>query len=79
MPATCMPTFEILLRTNSLPNIIREGNTTMLASVIQSGCNKGMCSMDDSLWALYDKDKITADAAMARARNKDRFQTRARH
>jgi twitching motility protein PilT len=71
--------FEILLRTNSLPNIIREGNTTMLASVIQSGCNQGMCSMDDSLWALCDKDKISVDMARARASNKERFRIFARH
>lgn len=65
--------YEILLRTNSLPNIIREGNTTMLVSVIQSGINDGMCAMDDSLLELLKTDKITAAAAMAKARDKSRF------
>lgn len=65
--------YEILLRTNSLPNIIREGNTTMLASVIQSGVNEGMCAMDDSLSALLRKGTITATAAMAKAKDKTRF------
>ncbi len=64
------PAFEILLRTNSLPNIIREGNTTMLASVIQSGRNRGMCSMDDSLIELLENHKITAAMAMSRSSNK---------
>ena len=66
--------YEILLRTNSLPNIIREGNTTMLISVIHSGRNQGMCAMDDSLQALFDKHEITATMAMARANDKSRFE-----
>jgi twitching motility protein PilT len=70
--------YEILLRTNSLPNIIREGNTTMLASVIQGGVNDGMCAMDDSLAALVGKGKVTAAAAMAKAKDKSRFTGSAR-
>ena len=64
---------EILLRTNSLPNIIREGNTTMLKSVIQSGVNEGMCAMDDSLEGLLKAGQISAASAMAKARDKSRF------
>ena len=64
---------EILLRTNSLPNIIREGNTTMLKSVIQSGVNDGMCAMDDSLEVLFKAGQISAAAAMSKARDKSRF------
>ena len=33
---------EILLRTSGLPNVIREGNTPMLSSIIQSGKSLGM-------------------------------------
>ena len=64
---------EILLRTNSLPNIIREGNTTMLKSVIQSGVNEGMCAMDDSLEGLLKAGQVSAASAMAKARDKSRF------
>jgi twitching motility protein PilT len=70
--------YEILLRSNSLPNIIREGNTTMLVSVIQSGVNDGMCAMDDSLAELLRKRTITATAAMAKAKDKSRFEAQAR-
>ena len=70
--------YEIMLRTNSLPNIIREGNTTMLTSVIQSGVNEGMCAMDDSLEDLLRKGKITGAAAMAKAKDKSRFQSYAK-
>ncbi|MFT5139800.1 MAG: twitching motility protein PilT [Lysobacterales bacterium] len=70
--------YEILLRTISLPNIIREGNTTMLVSVIQGGINEGMCGMDDSLGMLLKQHKITATAAMSKAKDKSRFAARAR-
>ena len=65
--------YELLLRTNSLANIIREGNTMMLTSVIQSHRNEGMCTMDDSLAELVHKHKITATAAMAKASKKELF------
>ena len=70
--------YEILLRTNSLPNIIREGNTTMLTSVIQAGVNEGMCAMDDSLEDLIQEGKIAGAAALAKAKDKSRFQKYAR-
>jgi len=70
--------YEIMLRTNSLPNIIREGNTTMLTSVIQGGVNEGMCAMDDSLEDLLRQGKITGAAAMAKAKDKPRFKSYAR-
>jgi twitching motility protein PilT len=67
--------YEILLRTNSLPNIIREGNTTMLKSVIQGGVNEGMCAMDDSLADLLKQGKITSAAAASKAIDKSRFKS----
>jgi twitching motility protein PilT len=69
---------EILLRTNSLPNIIREGNTTMLKSVIQGGVNEGMIAMDDSLEDLLKQGKITCAAAASKALDKSRFKTQSR-
>jgi twitching motility protein PilT len=68
------PAFEILLRTSGLPNIIREGNTPMLQSVIQGGGKQGMCTMDDSLYELADKRKITAASAYQKASDKQRFE-----
>ena len=65
--------FEILLKTSGLPNIIREGNTPMLLSVIQGGKKRGMCTMDDSLAAMVGEGRITARAAYMKAQNKARF------
>jgi twitching motility protein PilT len=65
---------EILLKTPGLANIIREGNTPMLITVIQGGKNQGMQLMDDSLAALVEQKRITAKDAYLKAANKARFE-----
>jgi twitching motility protein PilT len=65
---------EILLKTAGLPNIIRDGNTPMLASIIQSGKSQGMQSMDDVLFAYAKDGKITAQDAYMKAADKGRFE-----
>jgi twitching motility protein PilT len=65
---------EILLRTSGLPNLIREGNISMIGSVIQSGKKEGMQSMDDALWALAQSGRITARDAFLKASDKARFE-----
>lgn len=66
--------FEILLKTTGLPNVIREGNTPMLASIIQGGRGRGMCAMDESLVELVGKKKITPEVAFLKATDKARFE-----
>jgi twitching motility protein PilT len=65
---------EILLRTQGLANVIREGNTPMLASIIQSGRNVGMQNMDDALFALAKDGTISGVDAYRSAREKQRFE-----
>jgi twitching motility protein PilT len=65
---------EILLKTPGLPNIIREGNTPMITTLIQSGRNQGMQLMDDALMALIEDKRITAREAFMKATNKSRFE-----
>jgi len=64
---------EILLKTTALANIIREGNTPMLHSIIQSGKSQGMQGMDDTLFALCNAGTITAEHAYKKATEKSRF------
>jgi twitching motility protein PilT len=66
---------EILLKTPGLPNIIREGNTPMLTSIIQAGKSQGMQLMDDALMALVDQKRITARDAYMKAMDKGRFES----
>lgn len=65
---------EILVRTPALPAIIRESNTSMLQSLIQSGKKEGMQCMDDALMALLDKDLIEPQDAYLKATEKARFE-----
>jgi twitching motility protein PilT len=65
---------EILLRTQGLPNVIREGNTPMLTSIIQSGKGVGMQSMDDALFAAAREGRVSPEDAVAKANDKARFQ-----
>ncbi len=59
--------FEILLKGSGVANLIREGNTPMLVSVIQGGKGQGMRLMDDSLVELVQGGKVTAAEALRRA------------
>ena len=65
---------EILLKTSGLPNVIREGNTPMIRSLIQGGRAEGMQLMDDALAALVDKGTITGRDAYLKATEKARFE-----
>ena len=65
---------EVLLRSQGLANLIREGNTPMVYSLIQSGRKDGMRTMDDSLIELVRAGKVTADEALRRAVEKARFE-----
>jgi twitching motility protein PilT len=63
---------EILFRTKGLGNIIREGNTPMIRSLIQSGRRAGMQTLDDSLDELVRADKVDVEVARARAADPSR-------
>jgi twitching motility protein PilT len=65
---------EILLRTSALPNVIREGNTPMLVSIIQGGRSLGMQSMDDALFAVAKAGEVLARDAYMKAQDKQRFE-----
>ena len=67
-------THEVLLRASGLPNVIREGNMQMLASIIQSGKQMGMQAMDDVLFAHAKSGKISGHDAYMKAVDKQRFE-----
>ena len=65
---------EILLRTTALPNIIREGKTPQLKSLIEAGRARGMQAMDDALESLVKAGRIHWRDAVAKAEDKGRFE-----
>jgi twitching motility protein PilT len=66
---------EILLRTSGLPNLIREANTPMIGSLIQSGKGEGMQSMDDALMTLVQQKRVQPRDAYLKATDKARFES----
>ena len=69
-----MPVLEILLRTQALPNLIREGSISMLVNLMQSGRSEGMQLLDDALLDLVAKKIVTPRDAYMKAQEKGRFE-----
>jgi len=65
---------EVLVKTSGLPNMIREGNTTQLLTLIQGGKQQGMQTMDEALEQLVRQGKIRGKDAYQRAHDKAHFE-----
>ena len=52
-------------------NLIRENKTFRITSAIQTGAKLGMVLMDDSLFKLWQDEKVTAEDALAKAHRPD--------
>jgi twitching motility protein PilT len=65
---------EVLVNTPAVANILREGKTELLTSVIQAGALVGMQSLDNSLRHLLDAKVISGGEAYRKASNKAAFE-----
>jgi twitching motility protein PilT len=65
---------EILVATGAIRNLIREGKTHQMPSVLQSSAAEGMQTLDQALKTLVMQTKVTPQAAMAVASNPQDFQ-----
>ncbi|SMD06629.1 type IV pilus twitching motility protein PilT [Sporomusa malonica] len=64
---------EVLTVTPAVRNLIREGKTHQIASVIQTGARFGMQAMDFSLRDLFRRGIISYDDALERSMNPENF------
>jgi twitching motility protein PilT len=62
--------YEILVGTPAVSNLIREGKTFQIPSLMQIGAKDGMCLMDQCLSRLLTERMITEEEAMYRTENK---------
>lgn len=62
-----IPACEVLVPTPAVRNLIREGKTHQIYSVMQTGSQYGMQTMDTSLADLVRRGKITKDLALRRS------------
>ena len=64
---------EILIGTIPLANLIRDGKTFQIKSLMQTGKGVGMKIMDESIMQLVQEKKITAQAAFEYADKPEKF------
>ena len=62
---------EIMLVNGAIRNLIREGKTPQINSVIQTSRGQGMCTMDDALKDLLYRCIISRETAAHYARDSD--------
>ena len=62
---------EVLRATSGLAAMIREGKSHQIPNIMQAGGALGMCTMDMTLVALVKKGSLSADEAIARARDRE--------
>ncbi|MDO5015015.1 MAG: PilT/PilU family type 4a pilus ATPase [Clostridia bacterium] len=73
-----MPVFEIMKVNNAIANMIREGKTHQIDSVIHTSSKEGMTGMDNEILELYKKGMIDFDEAVRTAINPDMMKKRLR-
>lgn len=64
---------EVMISIPAIRNIIREGKTHQIATVLQTGGRWGMQTMDAALRDLVQKNHITLETAMSYSNDKDSF------
>jgi twitching motility protein PilT len=65
---------EILINTPAAANLIRQGKLDQLETVMQSGAQFGMRTMDMAIQTLLDSDAISGSEAYKKGINKARFE-----
>ncbi|MEZ5964288.1 MAG: PilT/PilU family type 4a pilus ATPase [Planctomycetota bacterium] len=69
-----VPAAEVLVANTAVANIVREGRTQDLLSVLQGGKGHGMQTMDDALEQLVQQGTVETNEAALHAHNKARFE-----
>jgi twitching motility protein PilT len=64
---------EVMIGTDAVRNLIREAKTPQMVSVMQTGRQLGMQTLDQALKDLYRQQQITLDEALAHASDEEQF------
>jgi len=64
---------EIMIATPAVRNLIREGKTFQIPSMIQTGKKYGMQTLDDAIMTFLNKKMIGPDDAYAKSNDKSKF------
>ena len=66
--------FEIMYMTAAIENLVRENKTYRINSSIQTGKKYGMVLLDDFLFSLFRKGKITYQEMMQKSQDNEMLQ-----
>ena len=69
-----IPSYELLINNNAVANLIREGRTHEISTVIQTSSQEGMVDMDRSLAELVRRGEITVEHAAQHAMDSKTFE-----
>ncbi len=70
--------FEVMLANAAIKNMIREGKTYQIQSMIQTNGKLGMITMDDAIYQLYRMGTITGEQALIFAQDRAFIEKRLR-
>ncbi len=62
-----IPAYELLINNSAIANLIREGRTHEISTVVQTSSQEGMIDMDRSLAELVRRGEVTIEHAYERA------------
>jgi twitching motility protein PilT len=72
-----VPAFEFMIATPAIRALIREAKTHQIYSMIETGAERGMISLDQFLLGLVQKRVVTLEHALAKSSNPNYLQERA--
>jgi twitching motility protein PilT len=64
---------EVMIATPAIRNLIREGKTFQIPSMIQTGHKYGMQTLDDAIMALLERKIISPEDAYTKSNDKQKF------
>jgi twitching motility protein PilT len=64
---------EVMVATPGIRNLIREQEIEQIPTLMQTGSQYGMKTMDKSLKELFQQNLITLDVALSKVKNSDEF------
>ncbi|MCF0131747.1 MAG: type IV pilus twitching motility protein PilT [Pseudobutyrivibrio sp.] len=68
--------FEVMLCNPAIRNLIREGKSFQIPSVLQTSKKEGMQTMDDAIYELYIQGKVSSETAVSFALDQTAMQRR---
>jgi len=69
-----VPAVELLIASSATRNLIRSGKSHQLPTVMETGNQLGMRTMDQALKDLVDRDMVSYETAVVRVRNRAVFE-----